>query len=333
MAAVVAKKSPPRRTFVGDELLLRLKFFASRRTYGVPQVVDGRLDLDVGLTDEHLDEVVPFAGSNRYHDVINGLDVTCVAVHRDGAARAVALARRGSRWVATLDVAGVAEVRAAASGARLRPLDVLPTALEVGEATAAVRDVALGGLRLRVAEVYGFGVSRFVWNGGVVLAAYLGDAKKRKGLAGRSLVDLGSGTGVVALAASALGARVVATDRGDALAGLADLATRAPGVAVEALDFGDAPGPLVAAAAPTIACAADVLYPGYDFDVVPLLWRTLAALPSVDEFYLAFSHRDENSTPVTQLLMDCLRPQFPTISVCYRVENLVGHHSVIRFKK
>ena len=44
MAAVVAKKSPPRRTFVGDELLLRLKFFASRRTYGVPQVVDGRLD-------------------------------------------------------------------------------------------------------------------------------------------------------------------------------------------------------------------------------------------------------------------------------------------------
>ena len=45
MAAVVAKKSPPRRTFVGDELLLRLKFFASRRTYGVPQVVDGRLHL------------------------------------------------------------------------------------------------------------------------------------------------------------------------------------------------------------------------------------------------------------------------------------------------
>jgi len=115
--------------------------------------------------------------------------------------------------------------------------------------------------------------------------------------------------------------------------GWPQVAARAPGVAVEALDFGDAPGPLVAAAAPTIACAADVLYPGYDFDVVPLLWRTLAALPSVDEFYLAFSHRDENSTPVTQLLMDCLRPQFPTISVCYRVENLVGHHSVIRFKK
>ena len=330
----MAALARPRRSFVGDEVLLRLRF------HDVPQRVESGegLDVVVGLTDEHMDDVEAFESpiASRWQEVVASVDVACVAVDAQGAGTVVALSRVGSRWRGRCG-AGCREIRARATGTALRPLDVLPTAIEIAAdgATAVVRECAFAtGLALRVPEVYGRGTCRNVWNGGVVLAAYLADAKKRRGLEGRTVVDLGSGTGIVGYAAASLGARAFLTDKADSLDGLRALAARAPptlALDVEALSFGDAPSDALKAASPTIAFAADVLY--LSFDVVPLLWRTVTALPSLEELFVAFSHRDESSAQVLQLLMDCLKATFPKVSVGSRVENLASHHSVIRFKR
>lgn len=59
-----------------------------------------------------------------------------------------------------------------------------------------------------------------VWDAGVVLCKYLESPDCRCILAGKTWVDLGSGTGIIGLVAAQLGARVVLTDRCDTLSTL-----------------------------------------------------------------------------------------------------------------
>ena len=59
----------------------------------------------------------------------------------------------------------------------------------------------------------------------------------------------------------------------------------------------------------------------------------MRALPGLEELYVAHTYRDESSTETLQALMDDLKPDFPVVSVGLRVENMVAHHSVIRFRR
>ena len=58
-----------------------------------------------------------------------------------------------------------------------------------------------------------------IWGCGLAVAALLGRSFGRDGLRGTAVLDLGTGSGVAGLAAAALGASAVLTDRADSLAG------------------------------------------------------------------------------------------------------------------
>eukprot|EP00466_Bigelowiella_natans_P002904 jgi/Bigna1/86565/estExt_fgenesh1_pg.C_110229 len=61
-------------------------------------------------------------------------------------------------------------------------------------------------------EMKGLGTGSTVWDGGQVLMKFIEHRYKESGLQGKSVIDLGSGTGIVGLAAAVLGAdRVVLT--------------------------------------------------------------------------------------------------------------------------
>uniref|UniRef100_A0A7S2G4P6 Calmodulin-lysine N-methyltransferase n=1 Tax=Haptolina brevifila TaxID=156173 RepID=A0A7S2G4P6_9EUKA len=61
------------------------------------------------------------------------------------------------------------------------------------------------------------GTGNVLWSGGIGLARYLEHRYGSDGLAGRRVLELGCGCGLVSLAAAALGASVTATDLPDVL--------------------------------------------------------------------------------------------------------------------
>ncbi|XP_078741898.1 putative methyltransferase-like protein 21E [Lampetra fluviatilis] len=64
------------------------------------------------------------------------------------------------------------------------------------------------------------GIAAVVWDSGVRLARFLEANQRRYPLTGRSVLELGAGTGLVSIVCSFLGARVTATDVKEVLASL-----------------------------------------------------------------------------------------------------------------
>lgn len=62
------------------------------------------------------------------------------------------------------------------------------------------------------------GIGATVWDAGLVLAKYLEQSNCRNQMHGKIWLELGSGTGIIGLVAAQLGARVVLSDRSNALA-------------------------------------------------------------------------------------------------------------------
>ncbi len=114
----------------------------------------------------------------------------------------------------------------------------------------------------------------FAWAGGLALASYLRDHPEA--VAGRRVLDFGSGSGVVAIAAARAGAAEVTASDVDpfALAAI-DLNARANGVRVRAIrrDLLDEPPPEA-----DVVLAADCWYEaGFAARVLPWLERARAA--------------------------------------------------------
>lgn len=139
-------------------------------------------------------------------------------------------------------------------------------------------ELAVGGQALYISEEFntGQGTGLTVWDGAVVLAKYLERAFP-SGMAGEAVLELGCGTGVVGLAAAALGAdSVTLTDLPYALENTAAVVAANAAVAkdrvtVAALDW-TAPEPVPGV---TLLLAADVVWVE---ELIPPLAATLCAL-------------------------------------------------------
>lgn len=108
----------------------------------------------------------------------------------------------------------------------------------------------------------------FIWDAGVVLAAMLGDDPA---IAGKRIVELGSGTGIAGLSAAAAGAHVVLTDRSAGMAlleanialnGLDDIAVASELLWGSTLDANE----IKSHGSFDVICGSDLLYEPSNFD-------------------------------------------------------------------
>jgi predicted nicotinamide N-methyase len=112
-----------------------------------------------------------------------------------------------------LELAEGSNARLAAENAGLRVQLLCADETDHREVEVIDDDDVDGALVLTLEQTFRGGSGRVVWDAGITACRYLASAALRPRMAaGARFLDLGSGTGVVAIAAAALGAAAVATD-------------------------------------------------------------------------------------------------------------------------
>mmetsp|Transcript_680 Transcript_680/g.2488 ORF Transcript_680/g.2488 Transcript_680/m.2488 type:complete len:264 (+) Transcript_680:275-1066(+) len=187
---------------------------------------------------------------------------------------------------------------------------------------------------VQICEEYGTALGSHVWNGSVVLGAFL--LEHRAFEPSLRVVELGAGCGLAGILAAKMGARVALTERDDDLAlqstrRNAELNAWRLGLDIEVatLDFAN-PAASTAVAEATLGLAADVLYSPQNARAFAALLLRPDVLPALDELLLAHTRRSTSDKDSLETFLDAVKPRFPDVSLVARARNVSIYRMLLR---